>query len=118
MLFFFYCTLTTVWHVPKNYIEGTLIMCAFNEIITAAIELMTLPVLTLLFVVLLYNYGFLRLLKWFLTPDQRLNSTGYRRRKIPDIKTSRSKPKKSTSALVQLNDTIIKDTDTAQLQVH
>ncbi|KAF0751200.1 nucleoporin GLE1-like [Aphis craccivora] len=106
-----------LWHVPKNYIEGTLIMCAFNEIITAAIELMTLPVLTLLFVVLLYNYGFLRLLKWFLTPDQRLNSTGYRRRKIPDIKTSRSKPKKSTSALVQLNDTIIKDTDTAQLQV-
>lgn len=114
---FFYWTLT-VWHVSKNYIEGTLIMGAFNEIITTAIEIMTLPVLILLFAVLLYIYGSFWLLTWCLKSNQRLNSTSYRRGKIPDIKTSRSKSKKSTSVAVQLKDTIVKDTGTAQLQVH
>lgn len=93
-------------------------MGAFNEIITATIEIMTLPVLILLFAVLLYIYGSFCLLTWCLTPNQRLNPTGYRRGKIPDIKTSRSKSKKSTSVAVQLKDINIKDTGTSQLQVH
>ncbi|KAE9528514.1 hypothetical protein AGLY_012085 [Aphis glycines] len=92
-------------------------MGAFNEIITATIEIMTLPILILLFAVLLYIYGFFCLLTWCLTPNQRLNPTGYRRGKIPDIKTSRSKSKKSTSVAVQLKDINIKDTGTAQLQI-
>uniref|UniRef100_A0A2S2NWA3 Uncharacterized protein n=1 Tax=Schizaphis graminum TaxID=13262 RepID=A0A2S2NWA3_SCHGA len=51
------------------------------------------------------------------TAGQWLNTPGNRRGKRVDVKTSQSKPKKSTSTTVRMKNNNIKNTSTAQLQI-
>ncbi|XP_025198870.1 myb-like protein X [Melanaphis sacchari] len=93
-------------------------MSAFDGIIAAAIETTNSQIVLTLLVVVIYVFTVFYLIWAAASAELRRRSTGYRRGNVAEVKTSQSKPKKSTStAVVQLKNKNIKNTNTARLQI-